>query len=1026
MSSLHRVLLLSLGVAMAAAHAGAQSCPRIPNFRISHSTSSYTLMWDAPPGVASPVYEVMQATRPLYCPLPDVSTTWVPVATTAARTITVPKPASNTTYFAYVRVQGNTCVDTGGYYGADTFTQMPQAPVITSGKLIIGFAGNLVQVTFNQSDPRTVSLWLYRADDQKFITSRSSCGSDPKTMTDPAPLQNGTSHYQVIAFNTGNAAGLNGVASNVVNVAVGGAQQQPPPDIVFSASPTAIRAGLQATLSWRVVGATSVTIDQGVGVQNSAGAVTVTLSQTTTYTLTATNGAQSSTASVTVFVSTAPQVVVSGWPAALVQTAGTAGATATYSLTNIGGSATSIRLTQAGQFFTQSPDSFTLVPGATQKITIMATQQAAGTYEGLGIPSGPGVPAGMEVRLKLLSASVPSRPVAATPASNRVDVSGLSGESPAGTVTFSNSGAATLSGMLVSDVPWIVPQSGTVAIPAQSSATFTFAIDRSKRPDSDSLAGSQSGNMSLVYVSGTGANSGVVVQETPAPSASLVTVVDTIKLTPTNGPPPPLAAGDIAIFIPGVGHVQGSVGLFVSDISVINPSGNRRVDDLRLYYTPLSTSGSVQKTAVVPPLAASSGVAFADVVKSVFGNDGQVGSLQIRSAIADKLSISTNVFNSSNPAGTYGTAIPTMRSDRAVAPGAKLVLTGLRADATAHTNLYLQETAGANATVTTEFLAADGSTLGARSDALSPFGVAQVNSVVPQGAVSAVMTNSAASSGRFLAFATPVDDRSGDTWAVADWSRQYGYSQSDPVVIPVSGTLRGANNTFFRTDVSIMNNGSATATATLRFVSAAAVTSERLVTIGARQTTTLSDVIGALFGLSSTSGYLIVTPAGGATFAVTSRTYATVGNDPATYGTHVPVLATAAAMKLGALRTIGAIEDSSLATVVSKRPATFRTNFGLLETSGNPVKVRVTLRFNYAAGTKVSAVGTAMKDYDLAANQFLQVNGMTAEIIGSNRESIGDLRGVQADFQVISGSGALTIFTSSTDNGTADSILRTE
>lgn len=1024
MTSIRPVLWLSLGCALIAVNAVAQQCPTIPNFRISHTAASYTLTWDAPAGISNPVYEIMQATQPLYCPLPGAAGL-SPAATTSARTFTVQKTAANTAYFAAVRVQGNSCAATGGYYGADTFSQPAQAPVIASGKFIVGFAGNLVQVTFNQSDPRTVSLWLYRADDQKFITSISSCGNDPKTLTDPTPLHNGTSHYQVIAFNTGNATGLNGVASNVVNVDVGGTQQ-PAPDITFSASPTSIRAGQQVTLSWRVAGATSVSIDQGIGSQSSAGAVTIVPTQTTTYTLTASAGGQVSTSTVTVVVATAPQVVVSSWPSALVATAGTGGATATYSLSNIGGGASTISLAQSGSFFTQSPSSFTLAPGATQTITVTSTQQTAGTYEGSAVPSGAGVPAGMEVRLKLLSTTVPSSPVKATPASNRVLVSAGSGENPSGAVTFSNSGAGTLTGMLVSDVPWIIPRSGTVTIAPQSTASLEFSIDRSKRPDSDSLAGSQSGNLSLVYVSGSAANGTIVSQETPAPSVSLVTVIDTVQLNATNGAPPALGPNDIAIFVPGVGHVQGSVGLFVSDIAVINPSGNRRVDDLRFYYTPLSTSASVQKTAAVPSLAASSGLAFADVVKTVFGNEGQVGSLQIRSSIADKLSISTSVFNSSNPAGTYGTSIPAMRSDRAVAPGARLVLAGLRADSIAHTNLYFQETSGATATVNTEFLSADGSPLGTRSDTLSPFGVIQVNSVVPQGAVSAVMTNNAASAGRFLAFATPVDERSGDTWAVADWSRQYGYSQADPVVIPVGGTLRGANNTFFRTDVSIMNNGASTATATLRFVSAAAVTADRQVTIAPRQTTSLNDVIGSLFNLSSTSGYLIVTPVAGGTFAVTSRTYATVGDNPATYGTHVPVLATAAALKLGALRTLGAIEDASLATVSSKRPATFRTNFGLVETSGNPVTVRVTLRFNYAAGSKVSAVGTASKEYALAANQFLQVNGMTTDIIGASRESVGDLRGVQADFQIVNGSGAVTIFTSSTDNGTADSILRTE
>ncbi len=86
----------------------------------------------------------------------------------------------------------------------------------------------------------------------------------------------------------------------------------------------------------------------------------------------------------------------------------------------------------------------------------------------------------------------------------------------------------------------------------------------------------------------------------------------------------------------------------------------------------------------------------------------------------------------------------------------------------------------------------------------------------------------------------------------------------------------------------------------------------------------------------------------------------------------------------------------------------------------------MTIKFSYPAGSKTEAVGNASKVYDLAANQFLQINGFTADILGAGRASIGDLRGIQADFQVVSGSGSVTIFTSSTDNGSADSILRTE
>src|SRR6202011_4530650 len=104
----------------------------------------------------------------------------------------------------------------------------------------------------------------------------------------------------------------------------------------------------------------------------------------------------------------------------------------------------------------------------------------------------------------------------------------------------------------------------------------------------------------------------------------------------------------------------------------------------------------------------------------------------------------------------------------------------------------------------------------------------------------------------------------------------------------------------------------------------------------------------------------------------------------------------------GALRAIGSLEDATVATVVAARPATFRTNFGLLETTGNSVTVRVTLRFNYPAGTKVQAIGSASKDYTLNPNEFRQINGLSADILGASRATLGDLRGLEADFQVIS------------------------
>ena len=118
--------------------------------------------------------------------------------------------------------------------------------------------------------------------------------------------------------------------------------------------------------------------------------------------------------------------------------------------------------------------------------------------------------------------------------------------------------------------------------------------------------------------------------------------------------------------------------------------------------------------------------------------------------------------------------------------------------------------------------------------------------------------------------------------------------------------------------------------------------------------------------------------------------------------------------------------DAARTTVVAGRPGTFRTNFGLMETSGKPVTVRVTLRFNFPAGAKAQGIGAASRDYPLNGNQFLMLNSIAGEILGVARLQYGDLTNVEADFQVISGVGSVLLFTSSVDNATGDSILRTE
>jgi len=74
----------------------------------------------------------------------------------------------------------------------------------------------------------------------------------------------------------------------------------------FDATPNQIQAGQQSTLTWIVQGATSVSINNGVGNVAATGSTTVSPSQTTTYTLTAVGPTGNVTATTTVTVGAAP------------------------------------------------------------------------------------------------------------------------------------------------------------------------------------------------------------------------------------------------------------------------------------------------------------------------------------------------------------------------------------------------------------------------------------------------------------------------------------------------------------------------------------------------------------------------------------------------------------------------------------------------------------------------------------------------------------------------------------------------
>ncbi|WNG38507.1 hypothetical protein F0U61_36110 [Archangium violaceum] len=142
---------------------------------------------------------------------------------------------------------------------------------------------------------------------------------------------------------------------------------QPPVIRRFSATPVAINLGQSTTLSWSVAGATSMSIEPGVGTVTGT-SVTVRPTATTTYTLTAVNELGSVTATTTVTVNQPPAITrFTATPAAI-----NSGQSSTLDWVVTGATSLSIEPSVG----TVTGTSVTVSPTATTTYTLKATNDA--------------------------------------------------------------------------------------------------------------------------------------------------------------------------------------------------------------------------------------------------------------------------------------------------------------------------------------------------------------------------------------------------------------------------------------------------------------------------------------------------------------------------------------------------------------------------------------------------------------------------------------------------------------------------
>jgi Leucine-rich repeat (LRR) protein len=705
-------------------------------------------------------------------------------------------------------------------------------------------------------------------------------------------------------------------------------------------------------------------------------------------------------------------VVLTEAPVGLIRIDGVAQNEDSFTLTNFGDVATSITFDSEGDFFTLAPTELSLGAGKSQVVAVRSIERPAGAHYGYVIPRGEGVGDELIVYLSMLAASRPAGRVQAEAVSTRVEVAGAPGSDSIGQARFRNVGNATLSGIIQSDQPWIVPPTEPVTIEPGQTNTINFRVARARRPAG---VGALTASLSLVYVEGLqpslGARTPISLNNTPpGVGVTRVTVVDTSKPPVTPGSIPGAIAGEIALFAPGVASFVRAGREFVSDISILNASDAREINDLRLYFTPAASTQSA--VATLTSVASVQAVNLANVVASIYGAQNAVGSLQLRSASWQSLSTFAKMV-SAGESGTLSGDVPVFRADRSAIAGQSTYLTGLPDEP--RIDLYLQETSGQPLNARVEMLDAGGRTIGeVRNVSLTAYAMTELPDAVADGVKTIVVTNVAGSTGRLASYARALY-ANGESWSIVDWSVYNGFDRDTAVRVPyfVSGvtqrtprrraTLEVSNE---RTMLALFNPTTAAAVVKAEAYSASGSVREREYTIQPRQTLTINE----------SAAHMVLTPVRGE-LAVTARAeLSTLGTG---LGTAVPVVDASAGLRLGQSQRLSNLDDSpSTATGAG----VLRTQIGLVETAGAPVTVRASM-FLDGGQSLVSIL--ASREFNLPANGFVVTTDLVRALIGDARDTtFGELHGLQLLLEVTAGDGAVVPYVVVTDGGTKDLLLR--
>jgi hypothetical protein len=236
-------------------------------------------------------------------------------------------------------------------------------------------------------------------------------------------------------------------------------------------------------------------------------------------------------------------------------------------------------------------------------------------------------------------------------------------------------------------------------------------------------------------------------------------VVDQHTGDPSYLEPVEVAPAGAEMWVAAAVHADG-VGGTVWRTDLVLSSIENTYTDLQLTFLPAAGGSPIERHLIVPR---DETVRYEDVVAQLFETTGG-GAIQIVVS-RGYLGASSRTFTVTSQ-GSFGQSIPAVTEERALTTNHVGALVGLHQGNGFRTNLGFANLGDDAVDVEVHALAVDGSILGQRSWTVNGAGWYQANRPLPAGTATATVVSHTAGA-RYLAYASVVDDRSGDPTYIA-------------------------------------------------------------------------------------------------------------------------------------------------------------------------------------------------------------------------------------------------------------------